>query len=830
MSNNSSESDNPNKYFVEPTITSGEGASVDVLNLGIKDLFEMLREDSPFRTHMGLNIPDTICYNNFDGPSWYFTSVKNGLVLRKNQYNTTSDKIFDSFKRPLNNKKKKMYTMSHEQANSKMDEIRERRKERRNARKQSKAKPKYADHKLQIFSEPQPIKATYVRQQNSLSGKSRTEVDYLDEDELSKLLFDKRKKSRVNGILQKFVKPQTEYNATILVTWTPSLCVIENRMNKNRMYDASVPIKERISTMNNKNIALGKPLPDHLQTQLKRLCSSLIKHIEHITQGVHSVRKLIATFKVDNLGKIWFLYFNGLRTSTEDFVTPAKWINYTLNNEETDDDEAITTQKPTKPTKKTNGKQNNEHNTTKKSQQTSSKQMEQPLSPQEFDADTIIEPSELEHSTTSVQVGEKSPEKPKKKSSSKKRRASSQLENSTFEYQPPERVRSGTTPAFNNNIDCLDCNRRYDRIYALDVSYRTIIKFCEKELSQKFAKPIAQLNDKITIPSLIEKCNPDLKLSTYKKLRHNPLWNVKLVKICDLCGSKYMESLIETFDLEELVDKPPPSPKPAVKRGENGTLMFQKLPNRIEKLSKPRKSVVSKTQNSSSPKPWGTGEQSNILSKTQPVKKKKKKSKKSAVKHKTTKPTEQPQPTKKASRSKSVNKSQYVVGTNAPAYRARIAASPYGQQLRDTTQQLLAKTAFKSKKDRELSNQWRNLQRTNPEPSKPSKNTQQPIQDSVKERTQKLKVLNKNRQAYLATFLDSRMELQSGGEAIFEDESDGEEPNESAPQQDTSVNEKEQEDEEDNFDMKEDDFDLPDDFELENEGPSSPNDPLSVNK
>lgn len=85
-----------NKWVVFPSNISK--LEKEVLPCSICTAFELLWEkQQQGNSCPGIIIPDTICYQGNDAPTWYFTSQQDGKILKKNSYNVTKEAIYQAF-------------------------------------------------------------------------------------------------------------------------------------------------------------------------------------------------------------------------------------------------------------------------------------------------------------------------------------------------------------------------------------------------------------------------------------------------------------------------------------------------------------------------------------------------------------------------------------------------------------------------------------------------------------------------------------------------------------------------------------------------------------
>jgi hypothetical protein len=101
-----------------------------------------------------------------------------------------------------------------------------------------------------------------------------------------------------------------------------------------QMGDQTIPINERISAFeHHPNSIIGPGITTTTNSQIQRVCDAIVKHVKHVTDGHHMVRKMSFYMKVDADGHLWFLYFTSLRTSTvevEGDTSVYRWIDFNM--------------------------------------------------------------------------------------------------------------------------------------------------------------------------------------------------------------------------------------------------------------------------------------------------------------------------------------------------------------------------------------------------------------------------------------------------------------------------------------------------------------------
>jgi hypothetical protein len=154
-------------------------------------------------------VPDTVLFFETVPPQWYFTSSKDSqTLLRKNRWSITNENMFSEFVKSVEHEDDVVAMFVHD------DEVEDEEQELRPG------KPK----NVQI----------------------NTILEYFKQRDLYNFLFEGHRKK--SGILQRFVSPKGPSNFVIQATWTPQMCLIEKRVNRNRLLDRRRELYSRVVT------------------------------------------------------------------------------------------------------------------------------------------------------------------------------------------------------------------------------------------------------------------------------------------------------------------------------------------------------------------------------------------------------------------------------------------------------------------------------------------------------------------------------------------------------------------------------------------------------
>ena len=141
----------------------------------------------------------------------------------------------------------------------------------------------------------------------------QTYFEFLDEKMFKEFLYDRVKP--YDGILQKFIDPDTIHNVVYRINWSPKLCLFEKRTNKLLINQKSADPYERSCTYEGSEIYSESQAlrGEYLTQQMQQQANSLAYHISNLTFELKIVDRMVLNFKCDKNGQLWFLWCSGLR-------------------------------------------------------------------------------------------------------------------------------------------------------------------------------------------------------------------------------------------------------------------------------------------------------------------------------------------------------------------------------------------------------------------------------------------------------------------------------------------------------------------------------------
>lgn len=148
-----------------------------------------------------------------------------------------------------------------------------------------------------------------------------TSVEFFNETTLKEFVARKTKRE---GILQRFIAPKGLHNTVIQAVWSPRVCMIQRRTNRGSIEDKIQCEKDPYPT------AVTYEGPSHFSEEgtcavptieeVKATCAEISKHFESTEHKF--ITRMVLYFKVDDKDNLWLLWCGGLRVS--DKTTPSQ--------------------------------------------------------------------------------------------------------------------------------------------------------------------------------------------------------------------------------------------------------------------------------------------------------------------------------------------------------------------------------------------------------------------------------------------------------------------------------------------------------------------------
>ena len=238
------------------------GSGFNLVQDGFVDgIYHFLWQKISQQSCPNVSIPDTVVFKYRQPAYWYFMSV-DGSIKMKTQKNITNAKIFEAF---------------------------------------SKQRPDAVSDIVAYYISP-------VESERGVTGK--TTIEFFDVAGLHKFLFHRPKTD--TGIVQKYVESKGEHNCVIRAVWTPNLCLMERRLNNNRVTDRKVGMYERAVTYEgathySDSLPInGTVLPAAIQT----VCASMV---DHFCEADLRISRMVLHMKMDAADKLWVTWCSSMR-------------------------------------------------------------------------------------------------------------------------------------------------------------------------------------------------------------------------------------------------------------------------------------------------------------------------------------------------------------------------------------------------------------------------------------------------------------------------------------------------------------------------------------
>ena len=272
-------------------------------------------KDTIFYTDPSVYIPHTILYKYNKPYYWYFTSVVDHKLKKKNLINLNNEHIKKVFLKNVSESGIVCYFI-YEKMNK--------------SSKYESDKPTYEKIMKKIMGNFENIKSNEENKNDKRIKSSNPNrknikkdrfkldnknyiIEYYDKNQFIDFLDNKNKHDE--GILQKFIEPKGEYNTIHRITWSPKLSLFEKCSNLRKLNDKHYDIYERAVTYNGEEFQAkiepikGRLLPERMQ----QIAHNIVEHVSNITLEKIKIIRMILNFKVDKKDRIIFLWCSSLR-------------------------------------------------------------------------------------------------------------------------------------------------------------------------------------------------------------------------------------------------------------------------------------------------------------------------------------------------------------------------------------------------------------------------------------------------------------------------------------------------------------------------------------
>ena len=267
----------------------------------IENIYHFLwTKDTIFNSDPSVYIPQTILFKYQKPCYWYFTSVIDHKLKKKNSSKLNKENISQVFLKHVSKSGIVAYYIY----------------------KKSNVPSKYISDKptfdkimknlCKDDSKSDTIK-NKISNENSHKKNEAYIIEYFDKKKFNdfldkKIVYD-------DGILQKFEDPKGEYNITYRLTWSPKLSLFEKCTNLRKIEDKHFDIYERAVTYDGEEFQTKtEPIKGyHIPQRIEKIGLNIVNHVSNITLEKIKIIRLILNFKIDRKDRIIFLWCSSLR-------------------------------------------------------------------------------------------------------------------------------------------------------------------------------------------------------------------------------------------------------------------------------------------------------------------------------------------------------------------------------------------------------------------------------------------------------------------------------------------------------------------------------------
>ena len=267
-------------------------------------------KDTIFNSDPSVYIPQTILFKYQKPCYWYFTSVIDHKLKKKNSSKLNKENISQVFLKHVSKSgivayyiyKKNNVPSKYISDKPTFDKIMKNLD--KDMDKSEASKNNSLNENIQKKNEAYIIEYFDLKKFN----------DFLDK----KIVYD-------DGILQKFEDPKGEYNITYRLTWSPKLSLFEKCTNLRKIYDKHFDIYERAVTYDGEEFQTKtEPIKgNHIPQRIEKIGLNIVNHVSNITLEKIKIIRLILNFKIDKKDRIIFLWCSSLRIlNTSNVINP----------------------------------------------------------------------------------------------------------------------------------------------------------------------------------------------------------------------------------------------------------------------------------------------------------------------------------------------------------------------------------------------------------------------------------------------------------------------------------------------------------------------------
>ena len=144
-----------------------------------------------------------------------------------------------------------------------------------------------------------------------------TQVEFFNENTLKEFVARKTKRE---GILQRFMPPKGHRNSVIQAVWSPRVCIVQRRTNVGSILDKVQAEKDpypiAVTYEGPSHYSEEGSCAGHTTIEIKNICSNIVSHF-YSTEHKY-ITRMVLYFKVDDKDQVWLLWCGSLRVSDRD--------------------------------------------------------------------------------------------------------------------------------------------------------------------------------------------------------------------------------------------------------------------------------------------------------------------------------------------------------------------------------------------------------------------------------------------------------------------------------------------------------------------------------
>ena len=232
----------------------------------------LYKKNAKMKPCEGVLIPDTIVYDHNFPRGWYTSDLKNREITKRQGKELDADSITKAFSKP-----------------------------------------------------PNPsvnVVASYMcsyEQDDPVTGESQTvtSVEFFNEQTVKEFVGRKTKRE---GILQKFMAPKGLRNSVIQAVWSPRICIVQRRTNcgsiKDKLQCERDPYPVAVTYEGPTHFSEQGECAPHTSEKVEKICNNILHHFHAIEHKF--ITRIVLYFKVDEKDQLWLLFCGSLRVSDKE--------------------------------------------------------------------------------------------------------------------------------------------------------------------------------------------------------------------------------------------------------------------------------------------------------------------------------------------------------------------------------------------------------------------------------------------------------------------------------------------------------------------------------